>query len=319
MDSNLIMIGVLGAVALVLVIVSLMPRKKGDDREAVRRRLSGRRGTDDAAAIREQARASATNRMIRRATPMLSKIVMPTSDQEQTTLRLKLANAGLRQPQAQTLFLASKSIIAVFGIIVGAIIGVVMAWSPTMIAGAAAFGGGLGMMFPSMWLSSAVSSRQTKMRHGLPDSLDLLVVSVEAGLALDAALKRVGEEMAVVHPEISEELRIATMETQMGLPRAEALGNMARRTGLDEMRSLVSVIAQAEKFGTSVARALRNQAEALRVKRSQKAEEAAQKTAVKLLIPLILFIFPAIFVVLGGPAVINTMKALQDNPSIAGG
>jgi tight adherence protein C len=125
--------------------------------------------------------------------------------------------------------------------------------------------------------------------------------------------------MAAVHPELSEELRIATMESQMGLPRNEALSNMARRTGLDEVRSLVTVIVQAEKFGTSVARALRNQAESLRTKRRQKAEEKAQKTAVKLMIPLVMFIFPAMFVVLGGPAAINIMKALKDNPQLAGG
>jgi len=319
MDPNLITMAVLGAVALGLVLYSVLPRKEKGERDTVRRRLAGRRGADGDAAVREQARKDATDRMLKRAAPVLSRIVMPTSDQEQTNLRVKLANAGFRQPQAQTLFLASKSIVAVIGLLIGTGIGIAMKLSPSMIAGAAALGGGIGMMVPSLWLSVAIGGRQQKVRHGLPDSLDLLVVSVEAGLALDAALQRVGEEMATVHPEVSEELRIATMETQMGLPRSEALTNMARRTGLDEIRGLVSVITQAEKFGTSVARALRNQAESLRTKRRQKAEEAAQKTAVKLLIPLILFIFPAIFVVLGGPAVITTLQAMQENPSITVG
>lgn len=315
MDTNLI--SMIGMVVLAggLVTYSLWPRKTGEQ-DTVRRRLAGRRGADEMAEIREQARRSATERIVKRATPMLTKIIMPASDQEQTNLRAKLATAGMRQPYAQTIFLASKSIVAVVFLLLGGLVAWLMGTQLTMVVGAAAFGGGLGMMLPSMWLSAAARSRQQKIRNGLPDCLDLLVVSVEAGLGLDAALKRVGEEMEPVHTEVSEEMRIATMETQMGLPRSEALGNMARRTGLDEVRSLVSVIAQAEKFGTSVAQALRNQAESLRTKRRQKAEEAAQKTAVKLLVPLILFIFPAIFAVLGGPAVINTLRALKDNPTL---
>ena len=244
---------------------------------------------------------------------------MPTSDQEQTNLRIKLANAGFRQPHAQTLFLASKSIVAVGGIVLGIVAGVALQLSAPMIAGAAALGAGAGMMLPSIWLSIAIGGRKQKVRDGLPDTLDLMVVSVEAGLALDAAFKRVGDEMDTVHPELSEELRISTMETQMGLPRSEALMSMARRTDLAEVRSVVTVITQAEKFGTSIARALRNQAESLRTKRKQRAEEKAQKTAVKLMIPLIMFIFPAMFVVLGGPAGINIMRALKSNPQLAGG
>ncbi len=317
-DANLITLGGLTALAIGLIIYSVLPRKQ-DDRDVVRRRLAGQRGADEAAEIRDRARASASAQLVKRAAPMLNKIVMPTSDEEQTNLRVRLANAGFRQPQAQTLFLASKSVCAVVGVVAGLAAGLSAQWSAAMIAGAAAFGAGAGMMLPGIWLSLAVGNRMTKLRNGLPDTLDLLVVSVEAGLALDAALKRVGEEMASVHSDLSDELRIATMETQMGLPRNEALSNMARRTGLDEVRSLVSVITQAEKFGTSVARALRNQATALRTKRRQRAEEKAQKTAVKLMIPLVMFIFPAMFVVLGGPAAINIMKALKENPQLMGG
>lgn len=318
MDSNLMMLSVLVVLALGLIAYSLMPRPR-EDRDAVKRRLAGRRGTDEEAQIRAQARASASDALVKRATPMLSKLVMPTSNQEQTNLRVRLATAGFRQPQAQTFFLASKSIAAVVGLLIGLVAGFTGGLSPAMIAGAAAFGAGAGMMLPNMWLSMATSSRKQKLRNGLPDSLDLLVVSVEAGLALDAALKRVGDEMAPVHAELSEELRIATMETQMGLPRNEALANMAKRSDLDEVRSLVTVITQAEKFGTSIARALRNQAESLRTKRRQRAEEKAQKTAVKLMIPLVLFIFPTMFVVLGGPAAINIMRALKEHPQLMGG
>ncbi len=315
-DTNVIILVVLLVVAAGLVVYSLWPRR-GDGQDAVKRRLSGLRAADDEAEIRKRARKTATDGLVKKATPMLSKLVMPASDEEQTNLRVKLANAGYRAAQAQTMFMASKTIIAVVGALVALGAGFAGGWQPTMLLGAAAFGAGAGMMLPNFWLSLATSSRQAKVRQGLPDTLDLLVVSVESGLALDAALKRVGDEMAPVHTELSEELRIATMESQMGLPRSEALENMARRTGVEELRSLVSVITQAEKFGTSIARALRNQAESLRTKRRQAAEERAQKTAVKLMIPLVLFIFPAMGVVLGGPAVLNILEALKQNPTLA--
>ena len=138
-----------------------------------------------------------------------------------------------------------------------------------------------------------------------------MVISVEAGLGLDAAIQRVAKELQHVHVELSEEFVITTMETQMGVRRGEALENMAERSGLTEMKSLVAVINQAEKFGTSIARTLRNQADAMRVKRRQRAEERAQKTAVKLMIPLILFIFPAMMIVLGGPAMIKLVAGLN--------
>jgi tight adherence protein C len=317
MDANVITLLILGALAVGLVIYSLMPRKH-EERDVVKRRLWGRRGTDDEAAIRARARETATGGLVRKAAPMLSKLVLPGSDEAQSKLRAKLANAGFRQPQAQMAFLGSKSGLALLGAIAGVVGGVMGHMQTTSLAGLAACCAGAGLMLPDFWLSMASSSRKEKIRHGLPDTLDLLVVSVEAGLGLDAALKRVGDEMAVVHPELSEEFRIATMETQMGLRRAEALDNMSRRTGLDEVRSLVSVVVQAEKFGTSIAKALRNQADSLRSKRRLAAEEKAQKTAVKLMIPLVLFIFPAIAVVVAGPAAVNAMRAWQGNSALSG-
>ena len=315
---DLITLVILAVLAAGLIGYSLWPNQS-KEREAVKRRLSGARGADDSAEIRDKARESATQQFVRKATPMLSKLIMPQSDQEQNNLRTKLANAGYRHPQAQTVLLASKTVLAVIGLLVGIAGGVSLHQPAQMIFGMAAFAGGAGFMLPNAWLTLAASGRRQKLRYGLPDTLDLMVVSVESGLALDAAIKRVGEEMATVHPELSEEMRIATMETQMGIPRGEALENMARRTGIDEMRSLVSVVLQAEKFGTSIAKALRNQADSIRTKRRQAAEERAQKTAVKLMIPLVLFIFPAMGVVLGGPAVLKMIQALKDHPSLGGG
>jgi len=318
MNANLLTLGILVALALGLIIYSLLPRKQGE-RDIVKRRLWGRRRTDEEAQLQARARESATGELVRKATPVLSKLAMPGSDEAQSKMRLKLANAGFRRPQAQTLFLASKSALAVIGLVAGVAGGLAAQMQLTSLAGLATFCAGAGLILPDLWLSVATSSRKQKIRYGLPDTLDLLVVSVESGLALDAAFKRVGEEMAPVHPELSEELRIATMEAQMGLRRNEALENLARRTALDEMRSLVSVIVQAEKFGTSIAKALRNQADSMRIKRRQAAEEKAQKTAVKLMLPLVMFIFPAIAVVVAGPAAISAIRAWQSNPNFGGG
>lgn len=301
-------IGILVFLGIGLIVYSLFP-KRGDQRDAVKRRLEGRRQLDESAEIKREARLTATKSLVKKAAPMLQKMVMPASDQEQSQLRVKLTQAGYRSPQAQTIFLASKTAVLALGAIAGVVLGLSLGYDLKGVLACVMFAGGAGFIAPGMWLSSVSKSRQEKIRHGLPDVLDLLVVSVESGLALDSAIKRVGEEMAMVHPELSEEFRIATMESQMGIPRGEALENMATRVGVDEVRSLVSVIAQAERFGTSVAKALRNQGTAMRTKRRQEAEERAQKTAVKLMIPLVLFIFPAMGVVLAGPAGIRLMEA----------
>lgn len=314
---ELILIAVLAVFAVGLIVYSVMP-KKGDERDAVKRRLSGKRGVDDVASIQQQAKDSATANLVKKATPMLTKLIMPQSDEEQTNLKAKLVTAGFRQPTAQQTFLVSKSALAVVGLLVGAGMGLTMGFSTINVFGATIFGAGIGFMLPNIWLGGAVARRQEKIGHGLPDTLDLLVVSVESGLGLDAALKRVGDELADVHPELSEEMRICTVESQMGIPRSEAMQNMARRTQVESLGNLVSVVVQAEKFGTSIAKALRNQAETLRTKRHQAAEEKAQKTAVKLLMPLILFIFPALGIVLAGPAAIRAMRVAGSNPNLGG-
>jgi tight adherence protein C len=304
-------------VAVGLVVYGLLPQRTGEQ-DAVKRRLSGAHLNDDAAVIREKARQTATADLVNKATPVFSRLIMPTSDAEQTNLRAKLISAGFRHPQAQTFFLGSKTVLAVAGLLVGVAVGFSLHLKSLNLLSAVCFGTGLGFMLPNLWLTIALGARREKIRNGLPDTLDLMVVSVESGLALDAAIQRVGNEMSLVHPELSEEMRIATMEGQMGIPRGEALENMARRTKVDELRSLVSVISQAEKFGTSVGRALRNQADVLRTKRRQAAEERAQKTAVKLLLPLVFFIFPALGIVLGGPAAIRMIEALGKNPALGG-
>ncbi len=307
---DLVTIVVLLGIAGGLIAYSIIPATSRS-KETVKRRLEGRRGGgDDSTAIQEKAKAaSTTQRVVKKAEPLLSRIIMPTSEDEISQLKMKLMQAGFRHPEAQKLFLGMKTACMALGVIAGGIGAASLGYDVAGISAACAFLGGLGFIAPGVWLGMATKSRQDRVRRGLPDILDLLVVSVESGLALDAAIKRVGEEMAIVHPDLSEEFRIATMEGQMGIPRMEALNNMATRIGLDELRSMISVIGQAERFGTSIAKALRNQGDAMRTKRRQEAEERAQKTAVKLMIPLVLFIFPAMGVVLAGPAALNLMKA----------
>ncbi len=291
----------MGAAAVVLVAFSIKPRKQ-EERDVLTRRLSGKSGKDETGDIREKARQSVTSKMMEKVAPLAMRPVMPKNGAEMTQLRMKLAAAGFRAPNAPSIFLASKTVVGILCAVGVAIYTIYRGAEIHNILGMAIFGAALGFMAPNMWLSSGMKKRGGKITEGLPDALDLMVISVESGLALDGALQRVGDELCNVHVELSEEFQIATRESQMGIPRAEALSNLADRTRVPEVKSLVAVVNQAEKFGTSIARALRNQASALRVKRRQAAEERAQKVAVKLMLPLILFIFPAIFVVLVGPA-----------------
>lgn len=307
----LILLGMI-VVAAVMVGYALFPRKDEEYSDLVRRRSAGLSALEDPDALKGKMKPRAIkSKVLELAAPFLSRPVMPKNAAEQSTLRAKLAAAGFRRESAAILFLASKTAVAIpLGIVAG--LYAASADKPwTTLAGYVVFGAGVGFMLPNFWLSIASGKRMERIRNGLPDSLDLLVVAVEAGLGLDAALQRVSDEMGTVHPSLAEELQIATVETQMGVPRAEALTKMAQRTNVQEMRALIAVIVQAEKLGTSIAKTLRTQAESLRTKRRQKAEERAQKTAVKLLLPLILFIFPTIFVVLAGPAAIQLIKTFS--------
>jgi tight adherence protein C len=161
-----------------------------------------------------------------------------------------------------------------------------------------------------MGLARLAKKRQHKIRLGLPDALDLLVVSVEAGLGLDQAIQRVGNELEFAHPELCGELRLINLELRAGKARSEALHNLGERTGVDDVTSLVAMLVQTDKFGTSVAQSLRVHSETVRTKRRQRAEEAAAKTGVKMVFPLVFCIFPAIWVVTIGPAAIKFIQVI---------
>lgn len=302
-------------VSIILIVYAFWPAKTDDD-GAIRRRMAGRRPQNYLSELRKQAKESVAKRVLKTVAPIAIHSSMRNDAEQMSRLRMKLACAGLRSESAPTVFLASKTVVAVMlGLSATAYVWAKGTTLPNAV-GIVTTAIGLGFLAPNLWLSSATSKRKEKIRNGLPDTLDMMVISVEAGLGLDGAFQRVGEEMKKVHPTLSEELQIVTIESQMGIPRSEALANFAARSGLDEARSLVAIINQAERFGTSIAKALRNQSDALRVKRRQAAEERAQKTTVKLMAPLILFIFPAILVVLAGPAALKMIEALGNTPSL---
>ena len=305
---NVWIIPILAVVSVVMIVYALIPNKTDDD-DRVRRRMRGKRSETTVEDLRHKARESVTARMVEKVAPIAIRPVMPKDSSEMSKLRQKLCSAGFRRDNASTLFLASKTLIAIAGLSASILYAWLQGYEFSDAIGVVVFGAGIGFMAPNLWLGSMAKKRQEQVRHGLPDSLDLMVVSVEAGLGLDAAIQRVGDELKTVHTTLSEELQIAVLESQMGIPRSEALENLAHRTMVSEVRSMVAMINQAERFGTSISRALRNQAEALRLKRRQEAEQRAQQCAVKLMLPLILFIFPAIFIVLAGPAAISYMES----------
>jgi tight adherence protein C len=229
----------------------------------------------------------------------------PKSPKEMGALRLRLVQAGYRREEALTIF---------FGIRVCFALALFSLFSTGFIARpnlTLALGGlGVGYILPGMVLARLAKRRAHRIRLSLADALDLLVVSVEAGLGLDQALTRVGTELAFAYPELSDELRLINLELRAGKPRPEALRNLADRTGVDDLSSLVTMLIQTDKFGTSVAQSLRVYSETLRTKRRQRAEEAAAKTGVKMVFPLVLCIFPAIWVVTIGPAAIKFITVL---------
>jgi tight adherence protein C len=227
-------------------------------------------------------------------------------DNSQT--RMRLVQAGFRGPNVVAMYwgirialpVGMAAFTAMLAPLVGSKILLVAFWPAA-----------IGYILPSFYLGSRLKRRQAEIRLALPDALDALVVCVEAGLGLNAALVRVSDEIAHISRLLSDELALVNLEIRAGTPREEAMHNLAERTGVDDVRSLVAMLIQTERFGTSIAQALRVHADTLRTKRRQRAEEAAAKTAIKMLFPLVFFIFPAMFTVLLGPAFMQIADAFM--------
>lgn len=242
----------------------------------------------------------------------LGQLNKPKDEMSLSMLRKSLVTAGFRKPSAPVMFTGTKVVMAILHGIGFFLFGAELtkgfdpSYYPLFLVGAAL----MGFYVPNVWLHKRIASRKEKILDGFPDSLDLMVVCVEAGLGLDAAIARVGKEIQSAHKELGEEFQLLGLELRAGLTREQALRNFAQRTELEEIRGLVALLVQTDRFGTSVSQALRVHSDSMRTARRQRAEEAAAKMAVKMMLPLMLFIFPCLFVVLLGPAAIKIMRTL---------
>jgi tight adherence protein C len=245
---------------------------------------------------------------VEQALDPLSK-ALPLSPTEISKARGWLFQAGYREPRHVTMYVGSRILLALVGLV--AVVGV---WGFSSLT-ALIIAPSVGFLLPRVWLKRKIRARQQHIKLGLSDALDLTVICVEAGLSLDQAMFRVGEDLEHAHPELSNELHLVNLEMRAGKPRAEALQNLATRTGVDDIRQLVATLVQTDRFGTSVAQALRVHSDSLRTERRQRAEEQAAKTTIKMVIPLVLFVMPSLLVVTLGPAIISLVHTLM--PEVA--
>lgn len=249
------------------------------------------------------------SKVLQRASPTLARPLQPKTEKEQGALKRRLTHAGFRNETSPGIFLSLK--------FVGLLVGFSLAGGAMVFTGmnqaslirTVLFAGGM-FYLPDLAVWLLGRRRKQAIFLSLPDALDLMVVCVEAGLGLDQAMRKVAEEMKKSHRVIAEEFSISNFQLQMGKTRRDVLQDLGQRTGVDDLRSLASVLIQAEKFGASVGQALRVQSDSMRTRRRQLAEEKAAKTAVQLIFPLVLFIFPGIFVVLVGPAAITMVREM---------
>ena len=300
MDQTTLIILCLSVAAALLTfcLYQLLAARGADGK--LRLRLSGR-----AKAPTKPSIASNLSGVLNRMGQAAAQPFLPKDDQKQVVIRKSLARAGIYTPSAIRMVTGAKVMCLATGIVLGYFVFGLIDYA---MMGAAA-GGLLGYIAPLVWIKVKTASNQRQLTYGLADALDLMVVCVEAGLTVDAAMQRVGQEMAIAHPALSRELGMAHMETRVGMPRTEAMRNMGIRTGNAALVSLASMLIQADRFGTSIADALRVHSESLRINRQMAAEEAAGKASVKMSFPLVLCIFPATFIVLVGPTIIQLMHS----------
>lgn len=245
--------------------------------------------------------------LVETVSPRIARVPgVPKSPKEMGRLRRRLAMAGYPDATAVVVFALAQLITPLLFVMV-------TLWFVGMGSGLifALFAAAIGYMLPGVVLARKIELRKRAIREGLPDALDLFIVCVEAGCGLDQAIVKASNELAITHPDLAYELRLITTEIRAGKPRLEAFKNFAARTKVDDVQSLVALLVQTDKFGTSVAQALRVHAETSRTKRRQNAEERAGKIGVKLVFPLVLFLFPALYIVILGPAVITFVRVFS--------
>jgi tight adherence protein C len=255
-----------------------------------------------AAPVREAEFAEKQKERVRSTLASVGKIVAPKAASSRS--QLMMARAGIRRSDAM-LAINGVKVLLPLTLMAIAVLSGLYPWNPVIVLALAAL---VGYLIPESWLLWRIRSRQHRLRLAMPDGLDLLVICVEAGLGLDHSLLRVSQELQITHPELSEELQLVNTEMRLGKTRTDALHELARRTGLDDIKALVAMLVQTERFGTSIAQSLRVFSDDLRLKRRQRAEEAAAKISVKMVPVLVFFIFPALLVVILGPAAITIMR-----------
>lgn len=292
---------------MVLDILSHRRRRAEERLDELRDPNRKNRGDKQSAIVKK---SDAMSKVLQKASPTLAKPLQPKNEAETSRLRLRLANGGFRSETAVSAFLGFKFLGLLAGLLIGgsAFLGVhgVNQKSLSYVL----FLAGFLFYLPDLALWLITRQRKEQIFLGLPDALDLLVVCVESGLGLDQAMRKVADEMKRSCRVIAEEFALCNLQLQMGRPRAQVLHELGSRTGVDDVRALAAILIQADKFGSSIAQALRVQSDSMRVRRRQLAEEKAAKTAVKLIFPLVIFIFPGIFVVLVGPAAITMIREM---------
>ncbi len=244
---------------------------------------------------------------------------MPSSEAESATLRTDLIRAGFRSENAAPVFYGIRILTTLAMLIFSLMMDARMPPNPMMKVALLGMGCCAGWILPKFFLEKKVKARMEIMRLSLPDALDLLVVSVEAGLGLDQAIQHVAHELRVSHPQLSEEMSLVTLEMRAGKRRSDALRNFAERTGEPEVRKLVAILIQNDRFGTSMAESLRNHSDFMRNRRRQEAEERAGKVGVKLVFPIFFFILPSMLIVAAGPGILQIFKYLFPMMKTAGG
>jgi tight adherence protein C len=270
--------------------------------------LSGRHEGLTLPQVSRQAPKSAQS--VRSRLVSLAARLTPNDQRERAQIRTRLMHAGIYAPWAPSVLVCVKLIMIVTPPIIGFALGEARVLNPNLALFYGAAAGGIGIVFPSIWLDRRKAKRHAILLRSLPDFLDLMATCVQSGLSLEASLQRVADELEVAHPVLAREITVVEQQMELGATTDVALRNFAERSDLGALFSLSSLIEQARRFGTSVTDALRTQAEMLRYQREQAAEEMAQKAAVKILFPTLLFIFPAIFVVLVGPAAVQLSDKL---------
>jgi tight adherence protein C len=262
-------------------------------------------------APREQPAGYGLSKLLLARLPSMGTPLLPTNQAQRSQLRQRLIEAGIYERNALAVLMGVKMLLMAVPLVLSAVLALSGVVAPGRAVMAGILGIGLGMIAPGLWLDYCKKNRQNNLRRALPDALDMLVLCVEGGVSLSGAMQRVTAELSTAHPLLGAEMELVQREMMLGVSIGEGLQKLAARTSLEEIRNLAAVIVQSERFGTSVVKALRIHADTLRLERQLRAEELAQKAAVKILFPTLLCIFPAVFIVILGPAAFQLLAVFS--------